>query len=330
MSFKVIIFACYFGRLPNYFRLWLKSCGFNPQYEFLFFCDSDPDEYEIPRNVRFIRMTFAEMKKHIAKQLNTSPAVIKSPYKLTDYKVAYGDIFREYLDGADYWGYCDIDMVFGRLNNYLPALFAEGFDKIYELGHLTLYKNTEYMRKLYTMPGGAFSYKTVYSSPMFYSFDEHAGMIAISRRNKVKEFLHEDMADISCRIKRMTASRQENYRRQVFYFENGRAYRAYIDNDRVFQEEYVYIHFQKRKYTSIPDSANAYYLLSDRMIPKEEPGMPNHDRIIELSEFVSDKKDESERRAYEKRKYLEFFRSSTAKKIIWIKEKIFEKRRKMY
>ena len=37
------------------------------------------------------------------------------PYKLCDFKPAYGFIFGEYLKEYDYWGHCDIDIVWGDL-----------------------------------------------------------------------------------------------------------------------------------------------------------------------------------------------------------------------
>ena len=66
------------------------------------------------------------------------------PYKLCDYKPAYGYIFAEYAHGYDYWGHCDMtDCIFGNLRKFLSDDFLSGADKFMFLGHMTLYRNTD-------------------------------------------------------------------------------------------------------------------------------------------------------------------------------------------
>ena len=38
----------------------------------------------------------------------------------TDLRPAYGVLFEEYLDGYDFWGHCDLDVLFGRIRDHLP------------------------------------------------------------------------------------------------------------------------------------------------------------------------------------------------------------------
>ena len=46
---KIGIICCYFGSLPNYFNLWLKSCAANPTIDWLFFTDQSIET--LPKNV---------------------------------------------------------------------------------------------------------------------------------------------------------------------------------------------------------------------------------------------------------------------------------------
>ena len=47
------------------------------------------------------------------------PIYLDHPYKLCDYKPAYGYIFPEYTKGYDYWGHCDMtDCIFGNLRKF--------------------------------------------------------------------------------------------------------------------------------------------------------------------------------------------------------------------
>ena len=211
---KVAIINCYFGKLPNYFELWLQSCAYNNKVDFILFTDCEVS-YKIPNNVHIHKTSLDELKKIIQSKFDFN-IVIESPYKLTDFKPAYGYIFEELLKGYHYWGYCDVDLIFGNLMKFIEAPMEQGIEKIYRLGHLTIYKNNEKMKNLFRQKGAPFLYKEVFSSPEFYSFDEHAGQMSIARHQGIKEYYKEDMADISCRIKRLTASRHKNYPLQLF------------------------------------------------------------------------------------------------------------------
>lgn len=61
------------------------------------------------------------------------------PYKFADYRPAWGEIFREYIEGYDIWGYCDLDMILGDIQNLVEK--NPDYDKYYENGHFTLYRN---------------------------------------------------------------------------------------------------------------------------------------------------------------------------------------------
>lgn len=317
---KIALLNCYFGHLPVYFRLWLQSCEKNPTVDFFLFTDDTvPDR--VPPNVSVVQSSFEEMINRIQSKFDFRVA-ITSPYKLTDFKPAYGFIFEDLFKPYDYWGYCDMDLVFGNIMKYIQQPMEQGIEKIYRLGHLTVYKNSEKMRQLFRQKGAKFSYKEVFSNPEFYSFDEHAGMISIAKRQGISQYCREDMADISCRIKRMTASRHENYPYQVFYSEDGAVYRSYLKNGAVESEEYIYIHFQKRGFSSI-EKSERFFLLSDR-IQEKQPGIPGIEEIKALSEYVDDGIDRSQLLSFKRRKMKVFFSCSLKEKSIWIKNKLAE------
>ena len=43
------------------------------------------------------------------------PISLERPYKLCDYKPSYGEVFKDELAGYDFWGNCDIDLVWGNI-----------------------------------------------------------------------------------------------------------------------------------------------------------------------------------------------------------------------
>lgn len=327
---KTVIINCYFGKFPNYFQLWLNSCGFNIQFDFLIFTDNyDIDSFYIPSNVHFIIKTWKELIKEIETKFEFQ-ICINSPYKLTDFKVAYGYIFESYIKQYDYWGYCDIDMIFGDLSKFvLPRLYQE-YEKIYRLGHLTLMQNKKKINELFKKSGSAFSYLEVFSNKQFYSFDEHVGLMSISKTHGIKEYYVEEMADISCRLTRLTVSRQNNYKYQVFYYENGHLYRAFINEyGLVHTNEFSYIHLQKRKmiFQMINKNYNKnYYILSNRFLEKEEIGIPSAYTIKKLSEFRNDSFDKYESVLFYIKKIIKFLFVPLKEKKIWIEQKKAEKK----
>ena len=56
---------------------------------------------------------------------------LHTPYKLCDYKPAYGEIFAPELSGYDFWGYGDMDLVFGDLRAYFTEDKLRKYDKFY-------------------------------------------------------------------------------------------------------------------------------------------------------------------------------------------------------
>jgi hypothetical protein len=55
---------------------------------------------------------------------------IKHSYKLCDFKPAYGFIFFELIENYDFWGYCDIDIIFGSIRDFITKEILESHDLI--------------------------------------------------------------------------------------------------------------------------------------------------------------------------------------------------------
>ena len=116
---RVAVILPYFGKFPNYFTLYLYSCSFNPKIDFLIFTDIlYEDQY--PDNVKFITLSFKELQETAQYKLGFR-IELSNPYKLCDLRPAYGVVFADYIKGYDYWGYGDIDVIYGDLQMNLFA-----------------------------------------------------------------------------------------------------------------------------------------------------------------------------------------------------------------
>ena len=108
---KCVFILPYFGKFNNYFPLFLKSCEKNPTYNWLIFTDCK-EKYNYPENVDVVDMTLQELKKKAEDKFGFQISM-ETPYKLCDYKPAYGEIFsKEFLDGFCFRRRLDYDKVF--------------------------------------------------------------------------------------------------------------------------------------------------------------------------------------------------------------------------
>ena len=275
MDQKICIIGVYFGKLPNYFPLWLKSCEHNPEIDFFVFTDASVEQ--TPKNVNIIPLTLEQMKAR-AQSLFDFPIRLEQPYKCCDYKPLYGLIFSDYISQYHYWGHCDFDLVFGDLQRLLTEHNLYAYDRFLPLGHLSLYRNTDEVGLRYMRNGSAYDYKHVFSTDDSCVFDEMPGMTAIYRKNHFPMFTKRVFVDIATVYHRYRIIenyaldvKPVNYKDQIFYWENGKTYRAYYANGKLYTEEYLYIHFQKRPNFTVSfdvQSTRAFYITNTGFYPK--------------------------------------------------------------
>jgi hypothetical protein len=99
---------------------------------------------------------------------------IKFPYKLCDFKPAYGLIFSELIRGYHFWGHGDIDVIFGRIRNFITDDILNSYDLVcvrpdFLTGYFTLFRNSIKMNSLFKRSK---DYKKVFTTPKHYCFDE--------------------------------------------------------------------------------------------------------------------------------------------------------------
>jgi hypothetical protein len=249
-SHKIVLIACYFGKLPPYARLVLHSASYNPSIDWLIIGDQEP-EIPLPKNVRFIRYTIKELEQRMARSCDTH-VDIRHYYDLTRLKPTYGLCFEEHLKGYDFWGHVDLDMIYGDLRSFLPAHILETHARIYARGHLSLFRNTPEVNRHFMLhaPGAPF-YKDVLANLDHRQFDEWDGIWKIYRYHRIPQYHAEAIADIwppsRYKIRRFDALEIPNHPYQIFYWHQGKTYQAYYHREGgLFDREVAYVHFQKR------------------------------------------------------------------------------------
>lgn len=249
----------YFGKLPNYFEVFVKSCSYNKSYDWLIFTD-DETNYTLPSNVKIIKMKFEELKHHIQQKFNFSIS-LETPYKLCDYKPAYGYIFESYISEYLFWGHCDLDIIVGDMDNFITTEMLNQYDKLFCLGHLIMYKNNkENNRRFMHEINGERLYKKAFTTNEICVFDEFCEGSA----NINDIFLNEKravyMKDLSLNfdightkfIKRTFNYKthkfeDEKYKKALYLWNKGKLIRIYKHHKKLIEEEFLYAHFQQRK-----------------------------------------------------------------------------------
>lgn len=155
---KNAFIVVWFGALPYWFEFFLRSCEHNPLYDWLIWSDATPPK-NLPSNVKMIDFSLQEFNKLASYKLNRTVEVAR-PYKLCDYKPMYGLVWEEALGQYDYWGFCDLDVIWGDIDQFFRKYLIQRTDIItcggattigglhYRIqGPCTLVRNSERLNK---------------------------------------------------------------------------------------------------------------------------------------------------------------------------------------
>ncbi|MBQ3111120.1 MAG: hypothetical protein IJC69_08290 [Clostridia bacterium] len=282
-QYKIGVITVWLGEFPDTFELWVKSVEYNPDVNFIFITDQD---YESKiGNLKIVKMTLEEIKQLAIEKLGMN-IVLPRAYKLCDFKPVYGVIFDEYIKGYDYWGCCDIDLIFGNITHFTELYELKKYDKFLDEGHFALYRNTDECNNYYKKCGSYYNYDEVFTSENNFVFDERNRINNIYLFNGYPLFQGTIYANINPAFERFQCCRLKNYKHQVFYWEKGTVYRAFLKGNKVFKEEFCYIHLLKRKLPKPNDAiinSTAFYITDKGYYLKAVEGCPDLSQIKKFS-----------------------------------------------
>ena len=267
---KIALFGFYFGNLPMHIRLWFRTCGYNPEIDFIFVTDQEID-YPLPDNVKLVKTDIHTLTDFFSERLGLT-ANLYRPYKLCDFRPAYGVIYEEMLKGYDFWGHCDQDLVFGDIRALLTEEILDAHDKIQPFGHLCLYRNNELMNNLYKEQcEGVADYRDVFTESNHYAFDEFRGIDKICEIKGIKKFKSEDIFVETWIFKSRLADKNSGVEDGVFFWENGKLFMAWMQDGGIARKEIMYMHLRNRP-MKMPSfdilSADAFFVVANGFKPK--------------------------------------------------------------
>lgn len=188
---KVIIITPHFGKWPAWINYFFQSCRANPSFSWLIYTDCSPLP-ETPPNVKFLKSSIKDFNKLASKKLGLKIS-IDNPYKVCDLRPAFGKIFEDFIKDFDFWGYSDLDLIYGNIGRFLSLDILQLYDVIsvreqYMTGHFALIRNASQTNTLFKdYPK---YYKIFEESYRHYAFDERSNIFGrrLFQTNNLKHF----------------------------------------------------------------------------------------------------------------------------------------------
>jgi hypothetical protein len=260
--FTVCFVIPYFGSWPFWMPFFLESCRRNQDIDWHFFSDcGQPDD--LPHNVRIQSVRYEDYLVHISDKLRINFRS-SHPYKLCDIRPAYGFIHEDILKGYDFWGFGDIDLIYGKLRDFFSEellqhdLISNHARRI--SGHLCLIRNTPHMNSLFeripdwqrrfcephqALDEGAFSrlflWRKNFPAPLF-------KFVGLFNPLRCKSVFREAYSTPNARINWTDGSK--NFP-SCWFWKEGR-----LTNDKDGQREFPYLHFvawKKNEWITLPE-----------------------------------------------------------------------------
>lgn len=250
---SIIIIIDYFGKWPEWFPLFLESCKRNPTIDWLFHTDCSYEQFKIP-NVSFKTLTKEKYIENVNKRLKLNFTLLHN-YKLCDLKPMCGVLYEEEIRNYDFYGYGDIDVIYGNIRNfYTPEVLENYVISTHTWcvsGHLALFRNTKWLRNSFKRYRG---WKTLIEKPECQRFDEDLfiNVFKYPRINPKLFSFYDILNPLSKKyrnklyfVEQFTTPLTPSPWRsgdlshpQVWYWKDGK-----LTNEKDGNKEYIYLHF---------------------------------------------------------------------------------------
>lgn len=262
---KIGVMIPYFGKFPEWSDLYFETLQRNKTIDFIFFTDCETGKYKA-ENIIFHKISFEDYVASVNQKLDFTftPA---NPYKLCDLRPLFGFIHSDVFVPYDFYGWTDMDILFGDIRSFYTDEIFEKYDVIsaHEIrisGHLALFRNTEKNRSMYKK---IYRWKEALQKKEFVGIDEHGITNAYTNtifdkfNQKYKTSIENPVTNLVSKIKKSKLYLKEQYttpftaipwldgtlhseQPDVWYYKNG-----IITNERDGERSFLYLHFMNYK-----------------------------------------------------------------------------------
>lgn len=262
-KYKINMILPYFlngkGAWPEYIDWHLASCKANETIDYYIFTDDHSiDKWNAISNIHIVNMSFDECINLIHSKLGD--VKIDTPYKMCDYRPAYGVIFEDYIKGCDFWGFYDCDLIYGNMRHYFTDELLEQYDKFMILGHTQLYRNSEEANHFYCLkrPDDSkykdYTWEQVSGTTKHFGYDEWSGAPQLIRENGKRIYWEREIFSNIYQpvMYKKVFDKNVGFNKpfQVWLWEDGALY--HVDTFTKKKRERMYIHLTHRKMKFVP------------------------------------------------------------------------------
>lgn len=140
---KALLIVPYFGELPEWFDRWAESVARLEAYGYDVLLDRDEDDF----------------RDRVEWALGLQCPRLADTGKPWDFRPALGELYRDELAEYEFWGHTDLDVVYGRVGEWLTDDFLASLDlhsnhRDYVCGFWSLYRNAPIVNGLYRRTPG--------------------------------------------------------------------------------------------------------------------------------------------------------------------------------
>ena len=183
------------------------------------------------------------------------------------------------------------------------------------------------MNHLYELPGGIYSLQEIFEGTAKTTPEEYSGANRICIKNNIKWYTDVVFADFNVWYSDSLQLYHgiKNYEEQIFVWENGTAKMVYKENGKIFEQEFIYCHWQKKKPVIEGNLDNCDIII---ITPKSLIAVPkiNYDQMNfkQINPPISQDEKKQCSKSYRNMKMKEFFTANFTTKKIWIRQKIYQ------
>lgn len=263
---SIVYIIPYFGKLPQNINLVLQTMRYNPSINWIIFTD-DHSNLDYPSNVDVHYIAFDEFRQYVKRHYNFE-IKLENPWDLCKFKVAYGELFYDLIKDYDFWGYCDLDLMFGNLRNFFTEDILTNYVKIGYQGHSTIFLNNPTINSVYKNKVlGTKTYIEAFQDDKGFCFDENE-ITKIFEAKGYKQytktnFAHLGKFNFGFYLRHMPKNEQYKNDHQIFIWEKGTLTRYYAYEKKVYSEEFMYIHFWCRPMSYTNEISDKYIIYAD-------------------------------------------------------------------
>jgi len=265
MNHSIAVVIPYFGQWEEWVDLFFETVRRNDTIDFVLFTDCDTTGISAP-NVRVHAMSIEQYVELVNERIGVrfTPA---NAYKLCDLRPLFGHIHEAEFRGYDFYGWCDVDLLFGDVRQFYTDAVLSRYDVLSThehriSGHFALFRNNRRNRRMYRH---IYAWQDALERTEFVGIDEHGitnaylmtvfdrfnekfGMNvanpltrALAHRRRRRLFMKEQYTTPFLPRPWLDGSR-DSAQPDEWYYRDG-----HITNNRDGDREFIYIHFMNFK-----------------------------------------------------------------------------------